>query len=82
MPLSFKELMSDKYGSIFISVILGLGLSAIFRKACKDGKCIVLRGPKPEELTNNTYSWYNNCFQYQIVPTKCGDKDKLIKETN
>lgn len=80
MPISFKDLMSDKYGSIFISIILGLGLSAIFRKACKDGRCVVLRGPKPIELKGNIYSWYNNCFKYKVVPARCGDKDKLIKE--
>ena len=80
MKFSLKQLLDDKYGSIIISIILGLGLSAIFRKACKNGKCIVLRGPKPKEMKNDIYYWYDKCIKYEAVPSKCGDEDKLIKQ--
>jgi hypothetical protein len=81
MKFSFKELLDDKYGTIIISIILGLGLSAIFRKACKNGKCIVLRGPAPKELgSGNIYSWYDSCIKYEKVPSVCGDEGKIIKQ--
>jgi hypothetical protein len=80
MKFSLKQLLDDKYGSIIISIILGLGLSAIFRKACKNGKCIVLRGPRPKELKGDVYYWYDKCIKYEVVPSKCGDEKKAIKQ--
>jgi len=82
MKFSLKQLLDDKHGSIIISIILGLGLSAIFRKACKNGKCIVLRGPKPKELKGDVYYWYDKCIKYEVVPSKCGDESKTIKQRN
>ena len=80
MKFSLKQLLDDKYGAIIISIILGLGLSAIFRKACKNGKCIVLRGPRPKELNDGVYYWYDKCIKYEVIPSKCGDEKKTIKQ--
>lgn len=80
MKFSLSQLLNDKYGAIIISVVLGLGLSSIFRKVCKNGKCIILRGPEPKELKDNVYYWYDKCIKYETIPSKCGDKDKLIKQ--
>lgn len=66
------KIMEDKLGSIVISVVLGLGLAALFRKACKDGNCIIIKSPKLEETEKYYYKIKDDCFKYtpQVVP--CG----------
>lgn len=78
---SLKNVLDDEWGSIIISLILGFGLASIFRKVCKNNKCIVLRGPRPKEMKNNIYYWYDKCIKYEVIPSHCGNKDNLIKQT-
>ena len=65
-----KIIFEDKIGKIIISLILGLGLSSLFRKVCVN-ECIVLKGPNPNEIQNNTYRYDKKCFKYTPFATKC-----------
>lgn len=65
-----KALNSD-FGSIAISILLGLGLAALFRTACKDGKCIVIDGPPMQDTEKYFYKIDENCFKYTTVATEC-----------
>ena len=42
--------MHTQFGKYIISVILGIGLASLFRKACNERNCLVFRGPAPEEV--------------------------------
>lgn len=66
-----KKTLSTPAGSIIISVLLGLGLAAMFKTACKDGKCIVIEGPKKEETDKFYYKINDDCYKYTTVATKC-----------
>ena len=57
--------------TIIISIVWGLGLSAIFRKACNGRNCIVMRGPSPSEMENKIYKFDNKCYRYKAQTTKC-----------
>ena len=37
-----KDLLKNETGRLIISILLGLGLAAIFRRVCKDKKCIII----------------------------------------
>lgn len=69
-----KRVLNDNAGSIMISVILGLGLAAIFRKACSGGSCIVVRHPDLGELKKYVYRMDGSCFKYtpHVVPCPVG----------
>jgi hypothetical protein len=67
----FSTIMDTDYGSVIISVILGLGLASIFKKVCKDGRCVVIRGPPIDEIKNNIYKIDSECYKYTPVMTKC-----------
>lgn len=66
-----KTLFESNAGSIVISIILGLGLAALFRKACTDNKCIVIQGPNTEEIKQNYYKMNGECYKYKPVFTEC-----------
>ena len=36
-----KRFTDSLFGRILISVLLGLGLATLFRKVCKDRKCLI-----------------------------------------
>ena len=38
--MNFKRLVNTELGRTFISILLGIGLASLFRKACNDKNCI------------------------------------------
>ena len=68
------EFFKTRIGIILLSIIWGLGLSTLFRKACQGRKCqvIVYDGPDPKEM-KNIYHEYGNgvCYQYEPIMAKC-----------
>lgn len=72
--MDVKRLMLSKTGSILISIVLGLGLAALFRKACKDNQCIVIKGPNVEEIQRHYYKVNDDCYKYEPVLSKCDKK--------
>lgn len=66
-----QKFTSTSEGKIILSVIWGLGLSALFRKVCKERNCIVIKGPRPEEMNNKIYQFDGKCYKYSAVNTTC-----------
>lgn len=66
-----KNLKKNYYGKMIISIILGLGLSALFRKVCNERECLVIKGPKIEEVENNIYNFDGKCYKYKAYATSC-----------
>lgn len=71
MSSNISEVLNSKVGSIIISIILGLGLAALFRKACNDNKCIVIKGPNVEDVNKFFYKIEEDCYKYSPVFTEC-----------
>ncbi len=69
-----QKFTSTSEGKIILSIIWGLGLSALFRKACKGRSCIIIKGPKPEEMNNKIYLFDEKCYKYSAVNTTCKKK--------
>lgn len=72
LMVNLKKVMESEFGAITISVILGLGLAAIFRSACKDGKCVVIESPPKDELDKYVYKIDSDCYKYTSIAAKCG----------
>lgn len=63
--------MNTEYGSVVISIVLGLGLASFFKKVCKDGRCIIIKGPPINEVNKNIYKINEECYKYTPFATKC-----------
>ena len=70
-PASFVEMLQTPFGSILVSVILGLGIAALFRKACDDKKCVVIQGPSMDEVGKFYYKIDQDCYKYTPVASEC-----------
>lgn len=71
MSSSFTKALDTPTGSLIVSIVLGLGLAAIFRRACKDKQCIVVKGPNVDEVNKFYYKINDDCFKYTPVVTEC-----------
>lgn len=67
------RLLYTDTGSIIISIILGVGLAALFRKACNDNKCIIIKGPSYKEVDKYYYKVNDVCYKYRPVFQECRD---------
>ncbi len=72
--MDIKHLMTSKEGQILISVILGFGLATIFRKVCKDNNCVVIKGPKIEDVQKYYYKMDEGCYKYTPYIVDCNEK--------
>ncbi len=55
----------------FVSILLGLGLSSMFRTVCKGNDCVINKGPSIKEIEKNTYRVDDKCYKYNPKSTKC-----------
>lgn len=69
-----EDFFKSRIGIILISIIWGLGLSTLFRKACQGRKCqvIVYQGPDPKEISETYYDYgTGSCYQYFPFLSRC-----------
>ena len=66
----FDFVKSEKY-SIAFSFIIGIGLMAVIKPACRDADCTSKRGANPEEVLRSTYQIANTCYQFGIRNVDC-----------
>jgi hypothetical protein len=68
------NLMKSDIGKIILSIIWGLGLSTIFKKACEGKSCNVITymAPKSADVQSSYYNYgTQECYKYDAVITKC-----------
>ena len=64
------KVLKDKFGSILISVILGLGLAAVFRRVCSGDGCVVVKAPSQKDIDEYVYKVDSSCYKYtpNLIP--------------
>lgn len=77
--MNLMELVQSQFGRYVISIMLGLGLATIFRKSCKDKRCLFFVPPEVDSLKEDTYEYDHKCYKYEAVPVKCDSKKILVK---
>lgn len=66
-----RTVLDSDLGQIAASVVLGFGLAALFRKACKDNLCVVVKGPPLQDTEKYFYKVEDDCYKYTPVVTEC-----------
>ncbi len=69
-----KDMMKNDWGTILISIVLGLGLAALFQKACKDNNCMIIKVPPYKEIKDKIYIHDGKCIVYKPESTTCDKK--------
>lgn len=71
-------LKSKKFNFVF-SFLIGLGLAAILRPACKGDQCLLMKAPPVHEVESTTYQLGSKCFQFNVESTDCATKGNLVE---
>lgn len=79
--MNFKRLLNTDLGIFFISVILGVGLATLFRKACQGKNCINFNGPVISEIDGKTYKYGEYCYKYKLEASPCDSTKKTVEIT-
>lgn len=70
-----RRLLYTTEGQTLVSVIFGVGLASIFRRACKDHKCRVVRPAPLSEIEGRVFKTADGkCLRYVPYPVKCERK--------
>ena len=82
MGFQLNRILNTDLGRIIISILLGLGLSTIFKKSCSGQSCITHHGPILGQIDGKTYQYGDKCYQYTISPIQCDPKKKSVEFSN
>ena len=80
--MNVKRMLNTSLGQFFISVLLGLGLAALFRKVCTDKNCMKFQGPILSDVEGKIFKHGEKCYTYTVEPTKCDSLKKIIDITS
>ena len=75
---NMRAFLKSKYGKFFLAIILGFGLSTLFRKTCKDKKCMKFKGPTLEEIQEKTYEYDKKCYQFDTKAVQCNPVKRIV----
>jgi hypothetical protein len=76
--MNIKRWLHSDTSKYIISVILGLGLSTLFRKECIGYKCLKFLAPPVTELENETYMYGKKCYTYSSSSERCDTEKKKV----
>ncbi len=81
MNIKFENILTDSnsLGSIIVSIILGFGLSALFKKVCKQN-CIVYKITNYKNVKEKIFEHDDKCYIFEKIKASCGKRSELIKE--
>lgn len=68
-----KRLFYTNAGSMLFSAVIGLAVALLFRRVCKDRKCVVIHSPPAEEMNEKIFMVDGDCYKYVSKITKCDD---------
>jgi len=66
----FEFLKSKTFDTAF-SVMLGIGLMALFKPVCQGNECHIQKAPPYEEVKTSTYELGSKCYQFQVEHIDC-----------
>jgi hypothetical protein len=73
------DFLKSKNFNVIFSVLIGLGLAAILRPACKGDQCLMMKAPPVHEVEKTTYMMGSKCFQFRVENQDCPSTGKVIE---
>ncbi len=76
--MGIRNVLHSKPGQIIISILLGLGLSTLFRKVCKERSCIVFKAVPLDKVKGQIFKFGEKCYKYTLDAEQCSDKKERV----
>jgi len=69
--IRLMDIMTHPIGNLLISALLGLGLAAMFKKACNGRNCIIIKGPPYKDIKDKIFVFEDKCYKYKPKAVSC-----------
>jgi len=76
--MDLKVILHSKNGRILMSVLLGIGISTLFRKVCKDRNCLVFKAPTFDKIKDKVFKFNDKCYTYTENLRKCNINKQIV----
>ncbi len=75
MKFALKDLINSTRGKYAFSILLGLGLATLFRKACSSRNCLIFKAPSLDKIKGKIFGHNNKWYKFEDKSTSCGNDD-------
>ena len=82
MKYSLKDIINSSRGKYVFSILLGIGLASLFRKACSSRNCLVFKAPSLEKIKDKIFGYNNKCYKFEDKGTSCQKNDNNITQVD
>lgn len=76
MKINLKQIINSTRGKYVFSILLGLGLATLFRKACNNRNCLVFKAPSIKDIKGKVFGHNDKCYEYKEESATCPKDDK------
>lgn len=79
--IRFEKFFRTNTGKNLLSIILGVGLASLFRRACKNNQCRVYYAPPLEHIVDKSFykdKNTNKCSTYRAEKVSCVSSKRII----
>ncbi len=66
-----RRLLYSEIGKYVISILLGLGIATLFRRACKDRSCLVFKAAPIDKIKGQVFKFDDKCYEFKAHGQKC-----------
>lgn len=77
--MNLRRLIYSTPGKYIISILLGLGLATLFRRACKERDCLIFRAPSLEKIKGKIFKFENKCYSFSENAQACNNNKKTVE---
>jgi len=82
MKFNLKDLVNSTRGRYAFSILLGLGLATLFRKACNNRNCLVFKAPSLDKIKDKVFGHNDKCYKYEEKSTSCNTNDTNVPQSD
>jgi hypothetical protein len=77
--MHIKRLIHGRFSKYVISVLLGVGLATLFRKACNSRNCLVFKAAPIEKVKGQVFNYNNKCYTFKESTQSCDSNKKIVE---
>ena len=78
MKYSVKDFIYSTRGKYVFSILLGIGLASLFRKACSTRNCLVFKAPSLNKIKDKIFSYNDKCYSFNTTSVTCNKENNQI----
>ena len=74
-----RRILYGKNSKYVLSIILGIGLASLFRKACNNRNCLIFKGAPISKIKDQIFKYNNKCYKFKEDTTSCNYNKKIVE---